>query len=92
MVAWWRGQSEYGVFLIIDRLDHEQTFYHALHPIEFEVIDPFLPGVLLWTIFLGQPKTLTKEIGVIIHIQFYMLVMGKGEREDTVTLHLLYLR
>ncbi|MDE6754507.1 MAG: hypothetical protein K2J82_07835 [Muribaculaceae bacterium] len=85
------GEGEHRVILIIHSLDHEESLEHTLHSVELHVIDPFLPGILSRTVFLRQPESLPLEIDIIIDIQGYMVIMGEGEREDTVPLYLLYL-
>ena len=92
MISRRSGQREYRILLIIDSLDDKQTLYHAFHSIELEVIDPFLPGVLSWTVLFSKPETFPEEIGVVIDIKFDMVVMCEGKREDAVALHLLDLR
>lgn len=92
MISRRSGQSEDGVIFIIDSFDDKQTLYHAFHAIELEIIDPLLLGVLSWPVLFSQPKTLSKEVCVVIDIKVDMVVMCEGKRKDAVALHRLDLR
>ena len=83
-----RGKSKYRLIFVIHGLDDKQTFYHAFHSIELDVVTPLFRGFLLRTVFLCEPVALTLEVGVVIDIKVYMLVMGERESQDIIALYL----
>ncbi len=77
MFAWMSRQGKHRLILIVDSFNNQQVFYSAFDTIEFKVIHPLFPGILLRTVFFGHPVTLIEKVYKIIYIKLNIVVMGE---------------
>ena len=85
------GEGEHWLGIVVGGLQHEKTPYQTLDAVKLHVIRPLAIALLGRGVFLCEPVALALKVHIVVHIEGYMRVMGEGERQHIIPLHLLLL-